>query len=88
MIGWQKHIEAQAESRETAAEYCRQRGLKINQFLYWRSKSKDKPAGKFLPIGESNSGSFEVIVSDRIKIKVPDKFDAGVLRHLVEALNV
>ena len=88
MTDWKRHLEAQARSGLTAAEYCRREKLTNSQFLYWRSKEKTKKTGQFVPIGGSQSEQrFEVQVKEGVLISLPVDFYATALKRLIEVLN-
>ncbi len=87
MTQWRKHIAGQAESGLTAAEYCRQHELVTNQFLYWRAKLKARKDGEFIPVGKGTASSFELMVNDQIRVKIPGDFEAEALRRLLEVVG-
>ena len=87
MTDWKKHLEAQARSGLSAAEYCRREELSWHKFLYWRSKSQTKKSGQFVPIGSKSDQRFEVQVKAGMRISVPVDFDATALKRLIGVLN-
>ena len=88
MTDWKKHLEAQAHSGLTAAEYCRREKLICSQFLYWRSKqqSQQQPA-KFVAIGGKGSTKFKIMIKEGIAIEVPADFEAASLKRLLEVVG-
>jgi len=86
-MSWAAHLRAQANSGQTIAGYCRQRGLKVHQFHYWHSKAKSQDRG--------GGGGFELLTPEgglclrrgSWRVDVQAGFDAELLRSVVRALE-
>ncbi len=94
---WQAHIKAWSESGMTQAEYCRQNGLSIKSFGYWKRKHKREttevtfypvPANPLKVLDNGNqSFSLRLVVDDRFKIEIGDEFASATLGRLVQTLG-
>lgn len=83
---WQEHIAAWEGSGQTRAAYCRQHGLNLHTFAYWRRRLREDPcaltlvqvAGVSLP--GSRSASVRVVVEGLgLAIEVSDDFSPATL---------
>lgn len=79
---WGSHIQKQRQSGMTVAQYCREQGLRENQFHYHRSKLQ-KGASGFVKVGSAEE--VEVWVGGEIKIVVPLNGLKAILRILKDA---
>lgn len=61
---WQGHIERWTESTLTAAQYCREHGLTLCQFSYWRGRVPGSQTPLFVEV-EATSYQTYVPESDR-----------------------
>ena len=90
---WRAHSEAWQESDQTQGEYCKQHGLNLKTFAYWRRRFKtDRPGVKLvqLPAGalQQQAGSaLRVIVDGRYTIEVLDGFRPATLGSVLEVLK-
>lgn len=50
---WQKHIEAQADSRESIAKYCKRAGVKEGGFYLWRKRLRKSKQAGFVRVDKS-----------------------------------
>ncbi|MBA8885605.1 IS66 family insertion sequence element accessory protein TnpA [Dokdonella fugitiva] len=85
---WSKRIVAWRSSGESAAAYCRARGLSYSQFVYWQRRSsalvpvaiETRPAAQ----AESVAG-VEVVLPSGLRLRVP-ALPMAELAALVRAL--
>jgi len=90
---WQAHSEAWQKSGQTQGEYCKQHGLNLKTFAYWRRRFKaDSPAVKLvrLPAGtiyQQTSSSLRVMVDGRYTIEILDGFNPSTLGSVLEVLK-
>ncbi len=75
-----EHVERQAASGLSVAEYCRQNGIRTNSFYNWKSKTR-KESG-FVRITPKSS-KIELQLSNGIQICV----EADKLQAVLGALN-
>jgi len=83
---WTAHFKAQAKSGQAIAEYCREQGLKVHQFHYWKSKARR---------AKGERSGFELLTPTGVlslqrgswRVELRAGFDAGLLRSVVRALE-
>ena len=90
---WQAHSEAWQQSDQTQGEYCKQHGLNLKTFAYWRRRLK---AGSHavrlvqLPTGALRhpaGSTLRVMVDGRYTIEVGDGFNPATLGRILEVLR-
>ncbi len=94
---WQAHVKAWSASGMTQAEYCRQNGLSIKSFGYWKRKQKNKatevtfypvPANPLKVLNNRNQPySLRLVVDDRFRIEIGNEFSSATLGRLVQTLG-
>jgi len=94
--GWARHIKSWEESGLTQVEYCRQNNLSRHKFTYWRCKRhrKNEPI-KFVPLISRrairtpmiNDSGLRLIIGDRYRIEVGERFSEEALFRLMAALE-
>lgn len=94
---WQSHIESWKQSGKTQSDFCRDNGLGIKVFGYWKRKlcSKRAAAVGLVPVSIkrpypafANTGaSLRVIVGSGYGIDVGDGFNPDTLRRLIDTLG-
>ena len=85
---WEQVIGEYAASGGTAAAFCRERGLRVWQFLYWLKalrQAEAVPTG-FVELSSDVRDPGVWVACGRWRVHVGDGFDAGVLRRVAEAL--
>ena len=89
VTGWQR-------SGTTADEYARQHGVTAGGLRWWRWKlGSSMPTLTVLPVdvvhaappAASSDAAVELVIRDRIVIRVTAAFDAPLLRRVVDALG-
>jgi hypothetical protein len=80
---WSNHIEAQRQSGLTQNAYCRQHGLKSNQFCCWKKKLASVPAN----VGSKHSQepSQSSFVPIKVNSATPEK---GLTLHLPGGIHL
>lgn len=89
---WQDHLTQWQASGMTQVAYCRQQGLRVSQFGYWKKRllpirSPDAAAG-FIAVQMTSAGAtLAVVLNERLRVDVYPGFDPATLRALVQALG-
>ena len=92
---WEEHVETFRKSGLSQKAYCRQQSISYWSFNSWKrklEKSKVKnniieiPRDKFKSL-TSPPNPFEIIVSDNLKISIPDNFDPEILKQIIHAVE-
>lgn len=74
---WESHVEAWQTGGQTQRAYCREHGLSLASFGYWRRKLRADtvvPAKGMIPIVAPSAGAnvaLEIALSNRLTIRVP-----------------
>lgn len=86
-LKWGKLLKEQSLSGLSAEAWCRREGIKKHQYYYWRSRLK-KPAGdegRFVEL--SSNEPLELLVGNKLRIRVPLNFEKSSLKRLLEVLD-
>ncbi len=92
---WEKRLREWRASELSQAEYCRQKGLRIKSFAYW--KRKEKPEQKEVrfvglslptPVRVQDESPVRVILKSGYVIEIKDGFAPSTLRDVVRVLEV
>ncbi len=93
---WQPHINAWKQSGISQADFCRQHGLNIKIFGYWKRKLCSRSEGlSFVPVSIKPShtayvksiSSLRVVTCNGLSIEVGDGFNPATLRMLLDAIG-
>jgi hypothetical protein len=87
---WKKLIGEWERSGKTRQAFCKEKGLSMHTFSYWRTQvRRDKPVnGKFVQVSPNGSTEpLEIKLAGGTVIKVPNRFDRGTLKNLLEVLQ-
>jgi len=92
---WGNHVEIYYKSGLSQKEYCRQENISYWSFNSWKRKlEKSKPKNKIIEIPRdkfrsltSASESFEIIISNNLKISIPNNFDAEVFKRIIQTVE-
>ena len=90
---WRGLIEEHEGSGESAAAFCRERGVSLPGFYSWRRRLKeDNGAGATEPgfvelVTPGTGPRITVRVNDQLNIGVEPGFDAATLKAVVETLS-
>ncbi len=91
---WKKRIAQWEASGLTQAVYCREKGLSIHRFSYWRKKWKAASPVSFaevsMPVelcGYGRKDALVVRVRDRFAVEVPEGFSPDLLGRLIQTLE-
>lgn len=96
---WHHHIENCSSSGLSQNRYCKENGLALSTFGYWKrqlAKRKNiKP--KFYPLtlqappvassGSKNSGLSLYLRNDKYRIELTEEFSSGCLKKLISVLE-
>lgn len=90
---WKQHKNEWQKAGVSKSQYCRENKLKIFNFQYWIKKlnilTQSTALVKIKPISVNTQGQpLEIMVNDKIKIRVPPEFDPKHLKCLLEALEI
>lgn len=94
---WQVHIEAWKQSGKTQSDFCRDSGLSIKTFGYWKRKqcNKKPSAVGFVPVSIKSSGIvatdtgtlLRLVVSNSYGIDIGDGFNPVTLIRLLDIVE-
>jgi hypothetical protein len=93
---WQDHLAQWQGSGLTQVAYCRQQGLKVAQFGYWKKRLLPPTAPQaapgaalsFIPVQLASARvTLAVVVNERLRVEVYPGFDSATLRAVVQALS-
>lgn len=83
---WQNHIDCWQGSGQSQTAYCKQHGLKLANFGYWRTRlSKTQRSHKFIPVDLEPNVQARVSLPNGIRLEVPVHTLADVLPLLSRA---
>lgn len=87
---WQRIITEQQTCGQSAAAYCRERGIPLWKFSYWRktlspAKADAAPRG-FVELRPPRRASGVCVEAGRWLVRVEPGFDAATLLRALEAL--
>ena len=87
---WTERVERWRRSELTAREFAAQEGVRATTLSWWgaelRRAARASPG--FIEVAQpSAEGSIEVVLGERLRIRVSGAFDAGLLRRVVAALE-
>ena len=80
---WTHHVETQALSGKSQAQYCREHGLELKSFSYHKRKLKEEPSG-FIQISGKEE-YFEIESGAGIRVRIPASYG---LARVLEELHV
>jgi hypothetical protein len=92
---WREHLAQWHASGMTQVAYCRQHGLTLAQFGYWKkrlltSRAPDvaPTAADFIAVQMTSAGApLAVVLNARLRVEVQPGFDPVTLRAVVQALG-
>lgn len=91
---WQRHVEAYQESGLTQREYCRQNNISYWSFNPWKRKLESESSELCeIPIQtvqglSSETKHIEIIISEKLKVTIPESFSKSTLRDVLSVLEV
>jgi hypothetical protein len=87
---WRRIMAQQQGCGQSAAAYCRERGIPVWKFSYWRKAltARDGTAtpGGFVELRPARRASGVCVESGRWRVRVEPGFDAATLLRALEAL--
>ena len=86
---WQTLIDEQVDSGQSVAEFCRQQGMAVHRFRYWKRKNLEQAQGRGfreLPLCGA-SGVRMVFEGARWQVEVDRGFDEQCLRQVLGVLG-
>jgi len=97
---WRRQLLAWSRSGLTQVRFCRERGLSVAAFTWWKAKLRDElklsdgrrgrkapKKERFIEVqvrGGQVMGGYELRLTNGRRIAVPDRFDAETLRRLIQ----
>jgi len=84
---WKEHIEQHRQSKLTRSEYCRQNGLKLHQFIYWkkrfaRKQSRENGGVSFVALNVA-SAIKPVATKNTLNVFTPNGYRIELVRILM-----
>jgi hypothetical protein len=98
-VKWRRLIAEQKESGQSAAGFCRTRGLREALFYYWKKQLPEVARSQFVevqvakpvvsqnPCGAAPGSTIEVRLCNSRSLMVGPEFNAGHLRALLAVLE-
>lgn len=95
---WQAHIAAWLESGLSQSEYCRQRQLSRDTFIYWKKRlppALNSPAGGIVPVpfrlpfpsSARPTAPLGLTMGNRFRVEIAADFDPALLEKLLLTLD-
>ena len=93
---WQEHLAQWQHSGLTQVAYCRQQGVNLAQFRYWKKRLLPPQAPSAAPGAvpgfisvqlASVRSTLAVVLNERLRVEVYPGFDSTTLRAVVQALS-
>lgn len=91
---WQGHLVQWQASGLSQVAYCRQQGLKVAQFGYWKKRllagqpPDTASAAGFIPLQMASAGAtLTIVLNNSLRVEVHPGFDPVTLRAVVQALR-
>jgi hypothetical protein len=95
---WSELISEQAQSGQSAAVFCRERGLRVWLFYAWKKRLREAEAGKFVEVevkpaegarqrSAPGDKAIEIRLSKGRSLMVEAGFEASHLRALLAVLE-
>lgn len=92
---WEEQITKFHLSGKSRKEYCLAEKLTYSVFSYWLKKSEIIQDEKLVKIPSQSSHQIntlqsfiEIIVADKISIRIPKNFDGELLRNIINELGI
>ena len=98
-VKWRSLIAEQKESGQSAAGFCRRRGLREALFYYWKKQLQEAARSQFVEVqvakpdliqrhsGAALGSTIEVRLGNGRSLMVAPEFNAGHLRALLAVLE-
>jgi len=84
---WQKHIEAWRQSGQNQLSYCRNQKIKKSTLGYWQTRLSREKSFVEIPLEIKPPSVIEIIISDKVKIRVKSGYDPDLLIQTVKTLE-
>jgi hypothetical protein len=91
---WEGHVKAYQKSGLTQREYCRQNNISYWSFNPWKRKLESESSELCeIPIQtvqslSSETKHIEIIISEKLKVTIPESFSKSTLRDVLSVLEV
>ncbi len=92
---WKDHIQRFVKSGQSRRQYCQVENLSYWSFRDWQKKIEITPEEKlvkvsrrFHPQKNDEQTSIEILVADKVSIRIPRSFDGQLLRDVLNELGV
>ena len=80
---WQPLISEWRASKQSRAEFCKQKNINAHTMAYWQEKI-EKPKSKFINVRQA---SLELIVGENLRLSVPTGTDPQWLSECIKYLK-
>jgi hypothetical protein len=84
---WQDHIDAWRESEQSQTEYCNKQKIKKSTLGYWQNKLAKQTEFIEIPVELEKRSVIEIIITDKVKLKVTKGFDPDLLLQTIKVLE-
>ncbi len=88
---WQRRLARRRTSRLSVAEFCRQEGVSVQSFYYWKRRlgpvSAARQQAAFVPvrIAPASSSSLEIELPNQTVVRVPAEMARERLAEIIQA---
>ena len=88
---WTERVERWRRSGQTAQEFAAQEGVRATTLSWWSAELRRaaRASPGFIEVASpvKDEGRIEVVLGERLRIRVSGAFDAALLRRVVAALE-
>jgi len=92
---WKTHIQSWRKSALSQVAYCREHGLKLHQFTYWKKRVQQKDGDiAFVPLSFSqnlpaviNPSKIRLTTPNGYKLELSGAFDQTIVRQLLDTVR-
>jgi transposase-like protein len=88
---WRQRLARRGENRLSLAEFCRQEGVSVKNFYYWKRRLGERataPQPAFVPVrvGEASPVHVEIELPNRGVVRVPGDLAREQLTEIIQAV--
>lgn len=85
---WGKLIAEQESSGQTILAFCKERGIGVHSFYFWRKRlRKSEPVQFALLKSVASAASLELILTSGEQLRISNGVDAAMLRLVLDAVR-
>ena len=87
---WENRLKDWNASGLTQSQYCREHGLRVNQFIYWKKRVMpgtvtlvEVPTPKPL----RSSSAISLVIGEHYRLEIPEGFDPASLERVIRVVS-